>query len=429
MVSARVVRRDGWGNGVGNSRSVRPRNRRYDRRAAGEYDARFPVGGETPAAGRDPRGRLGNRGDGIRRLEGPTGQTVGLTHDPDLVGNWEALRWGMLGLSIKGALWIGFAGAFLGIGLGGKRYRFIELFILMWALLGAYMLGIIELNSPFNPDKQFLPSIYFSADWYWKPGQAIKPRFECWGGMLFAFVTLLVYTGFYRKDRLALWMGLWGALGGALGFPLGQSLQAFHAWNPETFRQGLWTWLDPNMNWWNMMETTFGATMGAALGLGLWLHRRRIQAPEESGAKDLPPAAEWGLLAVHLALLVAVEFASIGFVDRIYDLGLMMGVIPIAALAGGRWWPSLMIFPITLIPIAGKTVKNLVYDSTAIQPVLGWLLYLALPLILSIGMAVWLMRRIDANGSAASVLRIALLFNAWMYFLLNYAFFRFPFPW
>src|SRR5262245_17803576 len=30
------------------------------------------------------------------------GQTVGLTHDAPLVGNWEALRWGMLGLAIKG---------------------------------------------------------------------------------------------------------------------------------------------------------------------------------------------------------------------------------------------------------------------------------------------------------------------------------------
>ena len=47
------------------------------------------------------------------------GQTIGLTHDSPLIGNWEALRWGMLGLAIKGSIWIGFAGLFLGIGLGG----------------------------------------------------------------------------------------------------------------------------------------------------------------------------------------------------------------------------------------------------------------------------------------------------------------------
>ena len=34
------------------------------------------------------------------------GQTIGLTHDGALIGNWEALRWGMLGLAIKGGGWI-----------------------------------------------------------------------------------------------------------------------------------------------------------------------------------------------------------------------------------------------------------------------------------------------------------------------------------
>ncbi|MFQ3168292.1 MAG: hypothetical protein ACI8QI_000835, partial [Limisphaerales bacterium] len=28
------------------------------------------------------------------------GQTIGLTHDGSLIGNWAALRWGMLGLAI-----------------------------------------------------------------------------------------------------------------------------------------------------------------------------------------------------------------------------------------------------------------------------------------------------------------------------------------
>ena len=38
------------------------------------------------------------------------GQTIGLTQDEALIGNWAALRWGLLGLFIKGAVWIGFAG-------------------------------------------------------------------------------------------------------------------------------------------------------------------------------------------------------------------------------------------------------------------------------------------------------------------------------
>jgi len=64
------------------------------------------------------------------------GQTIGLTQNPDMIGNWAALRWGMLGLAIKGRVWIGFAGFFLGMGLGGIRYRPIKLLLLMTGLVG-----------------------------------------------------------------------------------------------------------------------------------------------------------------------------------------------------------------------------------------------------------------------------------------------------
>ena len=69
------------------------------------------------------------------------GQTVGLTHDSPLRGDWAALSWGMLGLAIKGGVWIGFCGLFLGIGLGGKRYRPFEMFLLMLGMLMAVVFG------------------------------------------------------------------------------------------------------------------------------------------------------------------------------------------------------------------------------------------------------------------------------------------------
>jgi hypothetical protein len=68
---------------------------------------------------------------GILRRSGDSGpgallrrnrvQTLGLTQDPGLVGNWEAWRWGMWGLAMKGAVWIGLAGLFLGMGMGGVQ--------------------------------------------------------------------------------------------------------------------------------------------------------------------------------------------------------------------------------------------------------------------------------------------------------------------
>lgn len=156
------------------------------------------------------------------------GQTVGLTHDAPLVGNWAALRWGMLGLAIKGSLWIGFGGLFLGMGLSGVRYRPTEILCLLLVMLGASYIGIRFLNEPFDPESRVLPWIYFSDDWHWEPEGGFTPRRETWGGLLFALGVALTYIGVMKKDRLARKMGLWGLLGGALGFPGGQSVQAFY---------------------------------------------------------------------------------------------------------------------------------------------------------------------------------------------------------
>ena len=357
------------------------------------------------------------------------GQTVGLTHDAPLVGNWAALRWGMIGLSIKGAVWIGFAGVFLGMGLSGIRYRWREMLLIMFALVGLYFLGIYLINSPYNPSAKQLPAIYFSDHWRWEPDTYGRPRFECWGGLHLALISLIAYVGLYRKDRLAPRLAFWGMLGGAIGFPLGQSLQAYHAWNLESFRAGLWAQLDPHMNWWNMMETTYGAVMGAMLGLGLWLNRKRIRLRNEPGTISMPWPVEWILIAVHLSLIFAVEFRSIRAVDALYDLGLIMGIIPMVAIVSGRFWPFMVVFPVTLFPIAGKTIRQLVYSESAINPSLGWIIYGIIPLIIATAVAVLFARQVKTRLTGYHFTRTALLLCTWMYFLLNYAFFRFPWPW
>ena len=75
------------------------------------------------------------------------GQTVGLTHDGPLVGNVDAYRWGMLGLAIKGGVWIGLGGALFGMGLGGKHYGTIELLILLTVMMVALLIGVHLLKS------------------------------------------------------------------------------------------------------------------------------------------------------------------------------------------------------------------------------------------------------------------------------------------
>lgn len=363
------------------------------------------------------------------------GQTIGLTQDAALVGNWAALRWGMLGLAIKGGVWIGWLGACLGMGLGGVRYRARELLLVMLALVGVSLLGIWLFNSPFEPGQHLLPRLYFSASWSWRPDAPnLEPRREVWGGLLLALVALGAYTHAVRGDRLSLRLLGWGVIGGALGFPLGQSLQAFHAWNPEVFARGIWPALDPHVNWWNTMETTFGAVMGAALAAGAWRHRHLVAVAPSFATATADSAAEraswivWLGLTIHVALLMIAEFTDVPVLGRYADVLLLMGVLPLALIAESRWAPAVMALPVTMAPIAGKTVRQLVYEQHAIAPWLGWVFYVVVPVAGACGLAWWIVRRLDRQGDGRAP-RVALVFATWIYFGLNFAFFAYPWPW
>ena len=140
------------------------------------------------------------------------GQTLGLTQDAPLIGNIAALRWGLIGTFIKGSIWIGFFGLFLGLGLGGKKYSPIEIILILFVSVFFLYLGIYILNEPFDPENKELPFIYFSDDWYWEPGENLKPRREQWGGLALALSFLLSYISVVKKDILARNMTVWGML-------------------------------------------------------------------------------------------------------------------------------------------------------------------------------------------------------------------------
>ena len=260
--------------------------------------------------------------------------------------------------------------------LGGRRYGWRDIFVLMIGMFAFYGAGWWALNQPFDPASRILPTVYFSASWHWQPGagEELQPRPEVWGGLLVALLGAWVWAGWARGDRLARHLMLWGMLGG-LGFPLGQCLQSWHAWNRDLFTTGIWAAIDPTMNWWNWMETTFGAVMGACLGLGLWLNRRAIGDGDDHLNVASRPWLEWTLVCVHVALLVVAEFTAIAWANALYDPGLVIAFIPLVAVASGRWWPVLLVLPITLVPIAGKTIRSLVYQSHAIGSAAGWMLY------------------------------------------------------
>ena len=358
------------------------------------------------------------------------GQTLGLTHNPDMVGHYAGLAWGLFGLAVKGGVWIGFVGAFLGLGLGGVRWRPREWLLLMLGLLGLFFVGVWLVNEPFDPASRRLPWLYFSASWHWTPdAENLRPRREVWGGLWLALLGLIAYTR-RRDQRLAVRLAGWGVLGGALGFPLGQSLQAWHAWHPDALQHWGLAALAPHLNWWGFMETAFGAVWGGVLGYGVWRNRQAIRLDNAEPAPVVwSLGVEYAVLGVHLLLVVAGEFLNHPVSDAYLEFGLLLGLIPVVAVAAGRCWPWWTLSLVTLTPIAGKTLRALAFREHAITPGWGAMFYVALPLLVAGALAIWAIRRTRDHAPVAGVFGPLGLCLTWVYFLLNFAIFRYPWPW
>ena len=362
------------------------------------------------------------------------GQTVGLTHDSPLIGNTEALTWGMVGLFIKGGLWIAFAGAFLGIGLSRVDYKPTEIASLLVLMVFLLFLGVFLFNRPFDPSEKILPNVYFSDSWYWEPDSELKPRPERWGGLFLALVGVILFVSLIKRDKLAQILTLFGFLAGGFGFSLGQSVQAYHAWNPEVFQSGILAKASiaqviSNFNWWNMMETTFGAVFGAILGLGVWLNRDLIRTETNDDNVEMSTGNEWLLILGHVTALLAWNFLSYPALDQFADHAITMGLLPIFGIVAGRYWPFFMTLPIVMLPIAGKTIRQLVYGTQQIEVQMGWILYGVVPIVLAVIIALIQIHRSKRGQTGRNFARWALLFSAWVYFCLNFAFFEFSWPW
>jgi hypothetical protein len=285
------------------------------------------------------------------------------------------------------------------------------------------------LNEPFDPASRQLPRIYFSDAWLWEPDKVdLSPRREVWGGLAVALAGMWLYVAAWKRDALARNLALFGVLFGGIGFSAGQAVQAFHAWNAQSFQQGFFAAIEPYMNWWNTMETLFGAIMGLGLGLGVWLNRRKL-APAVEDPGELVPAAEFALLAGHVAALAAWNFMTFDALDRVADHALTMGLVPLALAVGGRFSPYLIALPIVAMPICGKTLREMSYYHAEISPAYGWAFLCVMPLLLLTAAAFVLAYRGARGESGQSFARWSLLLTSWLYFALNFVFFRFPWPW
>lgn len=160
----------------------------------------------------------------------------------------------------------------------------------------------------------------------------------------------------------------------------------------------------------------------------MWMNRDLIKV--RSLSPPIQSSVTVGvILILHVTLLSLSDFAGVPWVDALYGVGFCMGAIPLAACVTSRWWPFLIPMPIVLLPVAGKTVRELVYRESATSPIPGWLLYFVLPMVAA-GLICVALKRLSDNGADGRRLGAwTLMAGSWSFFLLNFAFFRFPWPW
>ena len=207
------------------------------------------------------------------------GQTIGFVRASD------TLLWGLLGLTLKGAVWGLLGGTCIGIAFSRNKYSRKTLVIgLLLSLVGFY-LGWKLINDP--------KLVYFS-------NRINKPRDESWAGLLFMAVSLLAYFKIKAKDSgdfLPLRFALWGTLGGGLGFGLGGLWMAFGHMIPVNQR-----WF----GWWKFMEFTFGFLFGAALGLCTWRNRGKLKAKMDADVQiEKSTKSFWSQLGVFAIIAIA----------------------------------------------------------------------------------------------------------------------------
>lgn len=271
------------------------------------------------------------------------GETLGMTQDSEPPSNYW---WGILGTAVKGSVWIGLGSLLVGMATGNVSYSLIEWIVLAVVFLFTMELGIKIFNKPLNPPTTY-PRIYFSIS-----------RQESWGGMWLSYIVLVLYAWLIRNDYVAALLSLVGLLGGVLGFPIGQMLQSWGK-RKKPFGDKAQKWID----WWKVMEFSFGAIAGAVLGWGWW-HIHSVITNISDGALDraLSTSSQWITLIIYGVIFVLMElFNDIDFKPHY----ITHHFIPLVfILNGNTLWCYFVIGPILIWLTVKKIIQNYYGDNS-----------------------------------------------------------------
>lgn len=211
------------------------------------------------------------------------GQTIGLvvSHSPG-----DAYWRGLLGLTVKGAAWIGVTGLFLGLAAGAEHHNRNEVLALSFLMVGLAFVGEQMVNRPFDPRRGLFPPIYFSD------AAAEIPRQENWGGLWLALLGAGAVVLSFFDEPVAPLLAACSAAAGGVGFAVGAVLQA---WGQFYL---------PGADWWKVMEFSFGLLAGAGIAVGLLVSDRlRGWTPPRPPAEPLETRSTLLLLGLWACLL------------------------------------------------------------------------------------------------------------------------------
>lgn len=328
------------------------------------------------------------------------GQTVGLSFNP------ETFWWAILGFFIKGGIWGFVGGSVMGAAIERRRLAWTPKFV--WSglalMTAAVWIGWKLINEP--------KLIYFS-------NRLDKPRPEIWAGLLLGGLAFLAWMARGEARRTMWTYALWGGLSGGIGFASGAWIQV----------AGRAAWPEPGIDWWKMMEFTFGVLLGLGYGIAAWQTRRDPGPAWESrpnepfwkvliaviilcligigieymettkynysiaGAILLAAALHSGMLARQTAITVTFAAFGLDLLENKPDLGIpglvcVIFATAIVAWLAERWRPALQLFVLLTVTATADAFLKSYLPGKGAPSLLTQGIFLVSALI-----CVWLARR------------------------------------
>lgn len=242
------------------------------------------------------------------------------------IANGVTVPWAYIGLLLKGGLWGGIGGLFIGSALGRRRYATTQLLLAFNVALAISFLGYWRVNEP--------KLIYFSGD-------LLHPqngRMETWAGLWLLYLALLAFAA-AAKDRTAVRLSLAGALGCGGGFVLG--VLAFAA-GSSRFGAATQGWMD----WWKVAECGFGLIGGLTLGWAWTVGHQ--EPPLDVPAPPIPAPGVVIELALDLMLLLFLA-SALGHLNGWVGRVPYVFIVPALALLANRF-PALQLLLGAVLP-------------------------------------------------------------------------------